>query len=243
MRSGGVFRLIEAYVTNLGKYNEGELCGEYLKLPATKEDVKALLSRIGIDGVLYEEIFITNYETDIEGLWKYLGEYESIDELNYLAAMIDGLDDRELAKLEAALDYGEYVSSVEELINLAQNLDCYEILPDVMDNDDLGMYYVEQYETLTIPEQLEGYIDFESYGRDLSINEGGVFTDNGYIRENGDTFTEYYKGRHIPDDYRIFAYPDKPVKMSIKDQLVMFGIMSSARNAAEIPAHAHEERT
>ena len=53
--------MIEAFVTNLGKYSEGELSGEYLKLPATKEDVKALLSRIGVDGVLYEELFITDY--------------------------------------------------------------------------------------------------------------------------------------------------------------------------------------
>ena len=27
----------EAYVTNLGKYNEGELVGEYLKFPTTPE--------------------------------------------------------------------------------------------------------------------------------------------------------------------------------------------------------------
>ena len=44
--------LFEAYVTNLGKYNEGELVGEYLKFPTTPEEVQALLKRIGIDGVL-----------------------------------------------------------------------------------------------------------------------------------------------------------------------------------------------
>ena len=45
--------LFEAYVTNLGKYNEGELVGEYLKFPTTPEEVQALLKRIGIDGVRY----------------------------------------------------------------------------------------------------------------------------------------------------------------------------------------------
>ena len=45
--------LFEAYVTNLGKYNEGELVGEYLKFPATPEEVQALLKRIGVDGVRY----------------------------------------------------------------------------------------------------------------------------------------------------------------------------------------------
>ena len=35
--------LFEAYITNLGKYNEGRLVGETLKFPATTEEVQALL--------------------------------------------------------------------------------------------------------------------------------------------------------------------------------------------------------
>ena len=73
--------LFEAYVTNLGKYNEGELVGEYLKFPTTPEEVQALLKRIGIDGVRYEEIFITDFDGDVLGLYDHLGQYENIDEL------------------------------------------------------------------------------------------------------------------------------------------------------------------
>ena len=62
--------LFEAYVTNLGKYNEGELVGEYLKFPTTPEEVQALLKRIGIDGVRYEEIFITDFDGDVLGLYE-----------------------------------------------------------------------------------------------------------------------------------------------------------------------------
>ena len=50
--------ILEAYVTNLGKYAEGQLVGETLKFPTTTEEVQALLKRIGVDGVRYEEIFI-----------------------------------------------------------------------------------------------------------------------------------------------------------------------------------------
>ena len=39
--------LFEAYITNLGKYNEGELVGDTLKFPTTTEEVQALLKRIG----------------------------------------------------------------------------------------------------------------------------------------------------------------------------------------------------
>ena len=47
--------LFEAYITNLGKYNEGELVGETLKFPTTTEEVQALLKRIGVDGVRYQQ--------------------------------------------------------------------------------------------------------------------------------------------------------------------------------------------
>ena len=110
--------MLEAFVTNLGRYNEGYLDGEYLKLPATTEDVQALLKRIHVDGVRYEEIFITDYETDISGLHDCLGEYESIDELNYLASMLDDMDEGEQAKFEAALSYGDYTGSLKDLITL-----------------------------------------------------------------------------------------------------------------------------
>ena len=42
--------LFEAYITNLGKYNEGELVGETLKFPTTTEEVQGLLKRIGVAG-------------------------------------------------------------------------------------------------------------------------------------------------------------------------------------------------
>ena len=48
--------LFEAYITNLGKYNEGELVGETLKFPTTTEEVQGLLKRIGVDGVRYRKI-------------------------------------------------------------------------------------------------------------------------------------------------------------------------------------------
>ena len=84
--------LLEAYITNLGKYAEGQLVGETLKFPTTAEEVQSLLKRIGVDGIRYEEIFITSFDGDVLGLHEHLGEYESIDELNYLAALLSEMD-------------------------------------------------------------------------------------------------------------------------------------------------------
>ena len=80
----------EAYITNLGKFNEGELVGEWVKFPTTSEDLQKVFERIGIGskddfGNPYEEWFISDYDCYVDGLYEMLGEYESLDELNYLA--------------------------------------------------------------------------------------------------------------------------------------------------------------
>lgn len=238
--------VIEAFVTNLGKYNEGDLVGEWLKLPAETKDVQALLQRIGVDGRRYEEIFITDYETEIDGLYDHLSEYESLDGLNYLASLLDDLDEGEREKFEAALAYGDYTGSLKDLINLSQNLDCYEFYPDISDEDDLGRYLIDELGSLEVPEYLENYFDYEAYGRDSSLENGGVFANGGYVVNNGDSFTEYFDGREIPEEYRVFAYPQEERKPSILETIKRFqeANRDSPAPAAERhrPADSHDER-
>ena len=75
-----------AFVTNLGKYNEGALVGEWVKFPTTAEELKKVFERIGIGakddfGQTYEEWFITDYDCYVDGLYDLLGEYANLDEL------------------------------------------------------------------------------------------------------------------------------------------------------------------
>ena len=155
--------LFEAYITNLGKYNEGELVGETLKFPTTTEEVQALLKRIGVDGVRDEEFFITSFDGDVLGLYDYLTEYENLDELNHLACLLSELDQSDLEKFEAVIDSGEHTSSVTDLINLTQNLDCFEFYPGVGDDETLGRIYVEDMEAIDVPEHLLNYFDYEPF--------------------------------------------------------------------------------
>ena len=181
--------MFEAYVTNLGMYPErGVDVGEYLKFPTTIDEVQALFSRIGIDGNRYEEYFISAYQRDVLGLYDNFGEYESLDELNYLAHLLEEMTPDEMEKLEAVMDAGEYTGSVKDLINLTQNLDCFEFYPGVKDEEELGRMYILEFEALTVPEHLIDYIDYEAYGRDVRINEGGHFAPGGYVFDNQSKF-------------------------------------------------------
>ena len=42
---------MEAYITNLGKYNEGELVGKWISLPISEEELEQVLQEIGINTI------------------------------------------------------------------------------------------------------------------------------------------------------------------------------------------------
>ena len=42
-----------AFITNLGKYNEGALVGEWVKFPTTAEELKKVFERIGIGAICH----------------------------------------------------------------------------------------------------------------------------------------------------------------------------------------------
>ena len=245
-----------AFITNLGKYNEGELVGEWVKFPTTAEELKEVFKRIGIGqkddfGQPYEEWFITDYDCYVDGLYSKLGEYESLDELNYLASKLDEMSDSEYAQFQAGMEMGDHCGSLQEIINLTENLDCYEIYPHIADYDDLGRYYIEELEVMQIPEHLQNYIDYEAYGRDVAMDENGSFTDQGYVRDTGDRFCEYYDGERgsIPDEYRVMTFQDDIPEeeksewaMDIAFDLDEFFRQNDPQYAAEHPeAHAAKE--
>ncbi|MFQ7140056.1 antirestriction protein ArdA [Evtepia sp.] len=204
-----------AFITNLGKYNEGALVGEWVKFPTTAEELKKVFERIEIGakddfGQTYEEWFITDYDCYVDGLYELLGEYANLDELNYLASKLDDMSQDEYERFQAAMEIGDHTGSIQELINLTENLDCYDVYPDIHDHDDLGRYYIEELDAMQVPEHLRNYIDYEAYGRDIALEESGQFTDLGYVRDTGGSFHEYYDGERgsIPERYRVMTFQD-----------------------------------
>ena len=245
-----------AFITNLGKYNEGELVGEWVKFPTTAEELKEVFKRIGIGqrddfGQPYEEWFITDYDCYVDGLYSKLGEYENLDELNYLASKLDEMSESEYAQFQAGMEMGDHCGSLQEIINLTENLDCYEVYPDIHDYDDLGRYYIDELEVMQVPEHLQNYIDYEAYGRDVAMDENGTFTDQGYVRDTGDSFHEYYDGERgsIPDEYRVMTFQDDLPEeeksewaMDIAFDMDEFFRQNDPQYAAEHPeAHAAKE--
>ena len=132
-----------------------------------------------------------------------------LDELNYLGNLLAMQRDEDRDKFTAAVALGERAGSVKDLINLAQNLDCYWLYPTVQNEEDYGYYLIDELDELELPEEAKKYFMYEDYGRDAAINDGGHFTEQGYIYNNKNTFTEWYNGKEsdIPREYRVMSFP------------------------------------
>ena len=132
--------MLNVWIGNLGKYNEGELVGEWLELPVTKKELNTFLrEQVGLqliqeevdkalekDGVCYEEYMINDYETDLP---IKISEYENLDNLNLLAKISENNTNREA--VNAYVD-SQVEMTIEELANLMEQADdiAYYKFPD-----------------------------------------------------------------------------------------------------------------
>ena len=172
---------LQIFLTNLGKYNEGVLMGEWVKLPVGEDELEAVMKRIGIRHG-YEEYFITDYESSIANL--EISEYISVGEVNELARQMEELDDWDYEKLCAVIE-AESPTSVKAILALLTELDDFELIPEVDDEESLGEYYAEECYILNgMPETVRRYFDFTAYGRDIHLEGCGVFTSFGYVEDN-----------------------------------------------------------
>lgn len=211
MKNNVIFR---AFITNLGMYNAGRLVGKWVDFPirhdglTLQESIDKILCSIGVDGKQYEEYFITDYDSEIAGLTENFGEYENLFLLQALACKIclqycDQYSYKNM--LESMLEYGEHTDSVLELINLICNTENFYFLPDVASDYDLGYEYAENSgmftEVYAQMEMLRNHIDYEGYGRDIRLTEGGIHTKNGYISLTDEIVTYYDSTEDISELY------------------------------------------
>ena len=232
--------ILSGYLSNLGAYTEGRPAGEWVTFPTTADHMKEVFDRIGIDFKNYGEWHFTEFQSPIPGLAAKLGEHEHPDELNYLGKLLEMQFDDDREKFAAAIALDDHASSVEELINLAQNLDCYWIYPSVHNEEDYGHYLVDELEEPELPEEAKKYFMYEEYGRDAAINDGGRFTEQGYIYNNQNTFTRWYDGRDVPEEYRVTPAPPEPERPD--PEKVEMDAAPAGQTAAQPKEQAKEPR-
>ena len=161
-----------AFITNLGKYNEGELVGKWVEFPIDEDDFEEELKEIGIGstdefGAPYEEWFVTDYDTNLPGFeWEQLGEYPGYDKLQEFGELIESIDD-----IEAVSNAMEVTGDLEEAINGLENgsIIFYKGFSSM---SEFAEWFVDELGGVEEMgrDAIENYFDYEALGRELDFD-------------------------------------------------------------------------
>ena len=163
--------LISVFLNTWGNYNEnGADGGFWVELPCDIDEALEQLASSTGEEVDEMEVFINDFETDINGL--EISENTNISDLNDLAERLEALDKYDLEKLEAILE-----ADGGSLENALDNIDDYTYYAN-MSLEDVAYEIVDEYYDL--PEFAQRYFDYAAFARDLSF-DGYTETDNGVI--------------------------------------------------------------
>lgn len=158
------------YLTNLKAYNEGCLLGVYLHFPFDQSDLDEAYEAICVGnefidrfGYPYEEYFITDYDAPFS--------VEEYDSPKSLAEKYDRLE--------------EYMNYPDDVVRIIANHEgeaptIYEIYEGSTDEEKLGYVLVND-GLIIVPEHLRIYIDYETIGRDYTLNTNGEFAEDHFI--------------------------------------------------------------
>lgn len=177
---------ISGFITNLGKYNEGDLVGRWIDFPISDDELQVVLKEIGCyyvdDGgvehnVEYEEFFFTDWNNDIAFDF---GEYPDLEEVNEFAERVEALSENEQEYIELLMD--GYTTDINAALEIIED-DSFRIWNDCDDMTDVAYHYIDETGMLdNVNDNIANYFDYEALGRDMAI-EGTFLEGDGYYLE------------------------------------------------------------
>ena len=204
-----VNEVFSIFLDNRAEAQTGGPHGYWLSLPTSAEQVQEALKEIHITADNQQDLFIGGFSAP-EGkpleLPEDLIKTASVDELNFLAAQLQKLDDVELAELNAAMQSPAKMQTIGQLLDYAENTDCF-VLINAKDNRSLGEYYLNDSGLFVVPDPWKPAIDTDRLGSFIANEEQGTFTDYGYILRTSDEWQCVHEGQPVPEEYRVMAYP------------------------------------
>ena len=128
-----------------------------------------------------------------------------LTELNLLANKLADLQALQETAFEGLvrmdLDKGTTELPLCRLIDLANSADCCHVAPGVGNDEQLGHFYVDNDFPVIppgLPEEVYEVLDYAAIGRKARMEEGGVFTSEGYVVQHTDLDVSYSQSHYGP---------------------------------------------
>ena len=166
---------------HLTRVNDDE--GVYLQLPASPDEIREAFSEL--DAISTDApTSIVDVACDVPNLYSYTYNTEvdapgQLDKLQRLAERLEDMDTRQLKTFSGALD-SESINSLDNVIEVAENIERYEILLDVTCDRELGGYLVEN-GIKPFYDEVRPYLDYARIGSEFYADHGGAYCPAGYV--------------------------------------------------------------
>ena len=156
----------------------------WLFLPMVQEELDRALLRGGITDAADVRLRLEDSQLPNEVDVLLDMEYETLSDLNELAAATDGLSNADMEKLGAVVTLAE-PKSATQIKNLVESLDLFDFAPGAHTPQEYGKYMIQQSGRFEYDENLDAFYDYEKYGAERMNEEDGMFTDRGYVAYKG----------------------------------------------------------
>ena len=174
----------------------------HLSLPIDEQFVPGITEKNSVTTVM-----VVN---EPESLRYLVGKQWNVDELNFLAKIIESFDNQEESQFNAAVSYLQ-PQSIKDLINLTFNLPRYSIISNVSNLAEVGRTHTMTRRQAMSLEEIK-QTDFAKIGRELLASGKGIPTEYGLLFINEDIPEEQvYDGKHFPE----YAYKDSLLCVSV----------------------------
>lgn len=178
VRTAYAFRL-ELAKPPTGDEDISEQPTEWLGLPVDREDADAVAERLGVDKI--EDCVYIGFESSvpqIEG--DHFGNMQDFYKLNSLADMMLQMSPSDQVKFKAVLS-AEEPSKIEEILDVARNLDRYELATQVDDATQFFKSYLTRHMDKEIDPKWLDTLLLRNEGHELAERLGATFTDYGVV--------------------------------------------------------------
>ena len=157
---------------------------DWIQFPTDPLKAERALLRVGIPALGKVEVQFSDSrfpDEVVRALDIRIGCYYQLNELSQVCA---GFQEHDFAKLGAVCHLAK-PEGIESVRQLAENLDQYDFAPDVHTPEEYGRYMIRQSGRYEYDENLAEFYNYEEYGIKRILQEGGIFTDYGYVSYHG----------------------------------------------------------
>jgi antirestriction protein len=157
------------WLGDLGKYNEGELVGEWIELPMDPEELTKKVHQYSNGGTT--DYFLADWEPG-NVPEKLFSEHSSPWELNQLAQTLADYSEHDLARVnylveDVGVSFADALVQYED-VTFYEGMNLTQVAESLVDDGCFG----------EIPESIQYFIDFEKIGRELR-HDGYTETNEG----------------------------------------------------------------